>query len=98
MKCFVSLQKRHKADSAVNKKKTVVLRNGMWQNIMWKEVAVGDIVKVTNGQHLPADMIIISTSEPQAMCYIETANLDGETNLKIRQVKHTEFIFFLLGI
>ncbi|XP_027533659.1 phospholipid-transporting ATPase IB isoform X2 [Neopelma chrysocephalum] len=77
--------KRHKADSAVNKKKTVVLRNGMWQNIMWKEVAVGDIVKVTNGQHLPADMIIISTSEPQAMCYIETANLDGETNLKIRQ-------------
>ncbi|NXD72743.1 AT8A2 ATPase, partial [Eolophus roseicapillus] len=77
--------KRHKADSAVNKKKTIVLRNGMWQDIIWKEVAVGDIVKVTNGQHLPADMIIISSSEPQAMCYIETANLDGETNLKIRQ-------------
>uniref|UniRef100_A0A8C3RT06 Phospholipid-transporting ATPase n=1 Tax=Chelydra serpentina TaxID=8475 RepID=A0A8C3RT06_CHESE len=48
-------------------------------------VAVGDIVKVTNGQHLPADMIIVSSSEPQAMCYIETSNLDGETNLKIRQ-------------
>ncbi|KAJ6662302.1 hypothetical protein lerEdw1_012466 [Lerista edwardsae] len=30
-------------------------------------------------------MIILSTSEPQAMCYIETSNLDGETNLKIRQ-------------
>uniref|UniRef100_A0A3Q2YBP1 Phospholipid-transporting ATPase n=1 Tax=Hippocampus comes TaxID=109280 RepID=A0A3Q2YBP1_HIPCM len=61
--------KRHKADNTVNKKKTTV----------------GDIVKVTNGQHLPADMVIVSSSEPQAMCYTETSNLDGETNLKIRQ-------------
>ncbi|XP_069825944.1 phospholipid-transporting ATPase IB isoform X1 [Dendropsophus ebraccatus] len=77
--------KRHKADNTVNKKKTIVLRGGTWQNVIWREVAVGDIVKVTNGQHLPADMIILSSSEPQAMCYIETSNLDGETNLKIRQ-------------
>uniref|UniRef100_A0A8C2KI55 Phospholipid-transporting ATPase n=1 Tax=Cyprinus carpio TaxID=7962 RepID=A0A8C2KI55_CYPCA len=77
--------KRHKADNTVNKKKTTVLRNGAWQTIIWKQVAVGDLVKVTNGQHLPADMVIVSSSEPQAMCYTETSNLDGETNLKIRQ-------------
>ncbi|XP_073518556.1 phospholipid-transporting ATPase IB isoform X2 [Phyllobates terribilis] len=77
--------KRHKADNTVNNKRTIVLRGGTWQNVIWREVAVGDIVKVTNGQHLPADMIILSSSEPQAMCYIETSNLDGETNLKIRQ-------------
>uniref|UniRef100_A0A8D2J3Y4 Phospholipid-transporting ATPase n=1 Tax=Varanus komodoensis TaxID=61221 RepID=A0A8D2J3Y4_VARKO len=56
-----------------------------WHLLCKMRVAVGDIVKVTNGQPIPADMIILSTSEPQAMCYIETANLDGETNLKIRQ-------------
>uniref|UniRef100_A0A8C7QH33 Phospholipid-transporting ATPase n=1 Tax=Oncorhynchus mykiss TaxID=8022 RepID=A0A8C7QH33_ONCMY len=66
---------RHKADNTVNKKKTTGIGH----------VAVGDIVKVTNGQHLPADMVIVSSSEPQAMCYTETSNLDGETNLKIRQ-------------
>uniref|UniRef100_A0A8C3AVQ7 Phospholipid-transporting ATPase n=1 Tax=Cyclopterus lumpus TaxID=8103 RepID=A0A8C3AVQ7_CYCLU len=68
---------RHKADNTVNKKKTT--------GTVCVSVAVGDIVKVTNGQHLPADMVIVSSSEPQAMCYTETSNLDGETNLKIRQ-------------
>ncbi|XP_072920842.1 phospholipid-transporting ATPase IA isoform X3 [Hemitrygon akajei] len=77
--------KRHRADSGVNKKKAQVLRNGAWEIVHWEKVAVGEIVKVTNGEHFPADLVIISSSEPQAMCYIETSNLDGETNLKIRQ-------------
>ncbi|XP_073710481.1 probable phospholipid-transporting ATPase IA isoform X5 [Misgurnus anguillicaudatus] len=77
--------KRHKTDNVVNKKETQVLRNGAWEIVHWEKVMVGDIVKVNGKDFIPADAIMLSSSEPQGMCYIETSNLDGETNLKIRQ-------------
>ena len=50
----------------------------------WKEVCVGDFVKVQDGAYFPADLVILSSTKEQGMCYIETASLDGETNLKVR--------------
>ncbi|WAQ97991.1 AT8A1-like protein [Mya arenaria] len=38
--------KRHRADDTVNNNKVCVLRNSYWQLLKWKDVVVGDIVKV----------------------------------------------------
>ncbi|KAJ1973052.1 hypothetical protein H4R35_004332, partial [Dimargaris xerosporica] len=51
---------------------------------IWEELYVGDIVLLQNNDAVPADMVILSTSDDDGTCYIETKNLDGETNLKSR--------------
>ncbi|KAI5810829.1 hypothetical protein BZA77DRAFT_254260 [Pyronema omphalodes] len=50
----------------------------------WKDVRVGDFVRIYNDEEIPADIIILSTSDSDGACYVETKNLDGETNLKVR--------------
>lgn len=54
----------------------------------WKSVQVGDFVRIYNGEPIPADVIIMSTADPDGACYVETKSLDGETNLKVRQALH----------
>lgn len=51
----------------------------------WKNVQVGDFIRLYNGDPIPADIVVLSTSDLDGACYVETKNLDGETNLKVRQ-------------
>jgi phospholipid-translocating P-type ATPase (flippase) len=85
--------KRHKQDHIENSLKVQILDNNFDQNTdvenrnMFKSVKssdlqVGDIVKLTKDSVIPADMIILSCSNPSKTAYIETSNLDGEKNLK----------------
>eukprot|EP00658_Telonema_sp_P-2_P063865 TRINITY_DN5268_c0_g4_i3.p1 TRINITY_DN5268_c0_g4~~TRINITY_DN5268_c0_g4_i3.p1 ORF type:complete len:1137 (-),score=307.52 TRINITY_DN5268_c0_g4_i3:207-3617(-) len=83
--------RRHQADVAQNGQRVQVLRRKRWLECEWTDVIVGDIIMVEDKEEIPADIVLISTSDSQGNCYIETSNLDGETNLKIRKAPdHTQ--------
>jgi phospholipid-transporting ATPase len=92
---------RHSADSVENSRRAQRLmkwipaeaRNIMdsnsdaWDSTMWEDVQVGDILKIRNREMVPADVVLLASSDKDGLCYVMTANLDGEANLKLRQVK-----------
>jgi phospholipid-transporting ATPase len=80
--------KRHKADAQENEGyKTWVFRNGAFKKIMWQEIHVGEVIRVDCNKFVPADIVILNSSGPKGTCYVETKNLDGETNLKIKSAQ-----------
>ncbi|GMH43083.1 hypothetical protein BSKO_11005 [Bryopsis sp. KO-2023] len=76
---------RHKSDDEVNNRKVDVLsvKDGI-QKSKWKCLQVGDVVRIMHDEEVPADVVFLSSSDKDGLCYVETANLDGETNLKLK--------------
>lgn len=56
-----------------------------WKQTFWEDLHVGDFVQIMENQPIPADILICATSEEEDVAFVETKNLDGETNLKSRR-------------
>ena len=46
---------------------------------------VGDIIKCYTNDEIPCDTVLLSSDDRLGECFITTANLDGETNLKVQE-------------
>lgn len=52
------------------------------KEISAEDLKVGDVIRINNGLQVPTDCVVLQTDDPLGQCYINTAQLDGERNLK----------------
>lgn len=77
---------RHKADSRVNRRRYLLVDfEGERVVTRSRWLHVGNLVYVRCDEQIPADLVLLATSNEDGICYIETSQLDGETNLKPRK-------------
>ncbi|KAI8640888.1 hypothetical protein BD408DRAFT_418976 [Parasitella parasitica] len=81
-------------DTSESTQAPVTSKADVFAKSLSKDVRVGDFILLRNGDSLPADAVLLSTSDKEGVCFVETKDLDGETNLKPRtsipQLKHIQ--------
>ena len=77
--------KRHKQDNEQNRTPVERFNGQTMENKEWRDLVCGDVVRVMRDAFFPSDLIMIGSSNDEKTCYVETKNLDGETNLKLKR-------------
>ncbi|KAF7562215.1 hypothetical protein G7046_g1929 [Stylonectria norvegica] len=57
-----------------------------WVPVRWSDIKVGDVLRLIRDEAVPADIIMLHSDGENGLAYIETMALDGETNLKSKQL------------
>ncbi|KAK1283614.1 Phospholipid-transporting ATPase 1 [Acorus calamus] len=79
--------RRHRSDRKENNRLAQVFQNGKFQPKKWKKIRSGEVVKIHANETIPCDMVLLGTSDSSGIAYIQTMNLDGESNLKTRYAR-----------
>ncbi|KAF8721118.1 hypothetical protein HU200_023538 [Digitaria exilis] len=79
--------RRHRSDRNENNREALVLQHGDFRLKKWKSICAGEVVKIHANETMPCDMVLLGTSDPNGIAYIQTMNLDGESNLKTRYAR-----------
>jgi len=79
--------RRHKSDDEENFRTTLCISGPGKAEVdtRWSDVMVGDLIIVQANEYVPADFVVVASAHEEGHVFIETANLDGETNLKTKQ-------------
>ncbi|XP_017055725.1 phospholipid-transporting ATPase IF isoform X2 [Drosophila ficusphila] len=77
---------RYRTDNVVNSSPVTVIRDGKEAIIKSQDVCPGDLIVVERDCDVPCDLVLLRSTDPHGKCFITTANLDGESNLKTLMV------------
>lgn len=78
--------RRYRQDRRVNRASTHLIGGGSKTTVRWADVKVGDLIRVRNKETFPADMVLLASSSEDGLGFVETKQLDGESNLKVKTV------------
>jgi len=59
-----------------------------FQSIPSSDIKVGDLIVVRTNQRVPADLVLLRTTEKSGASFIRTDQLDGETDWKLRYMTY----------
>ncbi|XP_011622669.1 phospholipid-transporting ATPase 1 [Amborella trichopoda] len=79
--------RRHRSDRKENNREAKVLQGARFYSKEWKKIRVGEILKIHADETIPCDMVLLRSSDPSGIAYVQTMNLDGESNLKTRYAR-----------
>ncbi|KAH9673396.1 phospholipid-transporting ATPase [Citrus sinensis] len=79
--------RRHRSDRNENNREALVLQSDQFHLKKWKNIRAGEVVKICSDDSIPCDVVLLGTSDPSGIAYIQTMNLDGESNLKTRYAR-----------